>query len=105
MTFPPPGGSDERAQVETFLKIIENLGGGRSSIASLIGGVRNPGMFFLRQVAVHEAGGEEFLRQKLGVPPLNRFRWSLVDYRISSFAAADRLPKVFLVMFDHSPHT
>lgn len=104
VAFPLPGGSDERAQVENFLKVLGNLDGGRSSIASLVGGVRNPGMFFLRQVAVHEAGGEEFLRQNLGVPPLNRFRWSLVDNRISAFAAADRLPKVFVIMFDHSPH-
>ena len=59
--------------------------------------MRNPGMFFLRQVVLHEGGGEEFLRRQFGCSPVRHFRWSLVDSRIAAFAATDKLPKVMLV--------
>lgn len=80
--------------MEVFLDALGHCSGGHSSITSLVGGVRNPGMFFLRLVALHEAGGEEFLCQKLRKPPLEGFRWSLVDSRIAAFITADKLPQV-----------
>lgn len=65
-----------------------------SPIHEWVGSVRNSGMFFLRQVASLEAGGEAFLREQLCLEPLSLVRWTRVDSRISAFMAGSRLPQV-----------
>lgn len=54
-------------------------------------------MFFLRQVASLEAGGEAFLREQMCREPLSPIRWALVDTRIPAFMAGSRLPQVCLL--------
>lgn len=95
--------SDSKTRAEKLLQVLfEVPDADRAPLALLpisrwVGSVRNVGMFFLRQVASREEGGETFLRERLCRAPLSIFRWTLVDSRISAFTAGSRLPQVRLL--------